>query len=313
MVHDDFTALGVSFQLHLQAERKSGRTIAAYMESVQRFSAWAREGESEGQSARRLTSPDGVTRTHIREWLVVELARVSGQTVVRHYSGVRQWFKFLAAEEEIKVDPTEGIKQPKIEEKLTDVPTEDVLKAVMKIVESGGNTFIDRRDAALIRVMISGGARAAEVAGMMVADVDLPGRKIRVMGKGAKERMIPLSNKAVAALDKYIRARRKRPQKDHPQLWLAERSRVTPFTTSGIRQILRRRCQEAGVPKEKWLHPHALRHFWVDECLRLGISEQDLMRLAGWETTQMAGRYAKKSGHDRAHQAVSRINPGDRI
>src|SRR5918995_5507905 len=191
---DDFELLRDSFRRDLRLRNKADRTIGAYIESVDRFIAWARP--------HGLTSVTQVTRKHVRAWLEELLDTVSAQTTVRHHSGAKQGFKWLAAEEEVMSNPFDGIPQPAVPEKLTDVPSVDDVRAVLKVCS--GRTFEDRRDHALHMLLADGGTRAAETIGLLVADVDLNDGVIIVMGKGRRPRGVPIGHKAVASLDRYL-------------------------------------------------------------------------------------------------------------
>lgn len=296
---DPFATLASSFRRDLRLRNRTDSTVRAYMESVDRFAGWAR--------ARGLAAPAEITRHHVREWLETELARVSAQTAVRHYSGVRQWFRWLLTEDEIGADPTYGIPQPAVPERLTEVPTAATLRSVLKACS--GREFTDRRDTALILVLADGGPRSAEVCGLEVTDVDLDDGVLIVMGKGRRPRGVPIGRKAVAALDRYLRVRSRRPDRDHPALWLGRPN--TPITTSGLRQILIRRSAHAGITPH--IHPHQLRHFFADAWLRSGGTESDLMRVTGWKSRQMVDRYAAALGASRARQAHRVLSPADQL
>ena len=295
---DDFDLLRDSFRRDLRLRNKAERTIGAYVESVDRFADWAR--------GCGLTSVTQVTRDHIRGWIEELLDTVSAQTTVRHHSGAKQWFKWLAAEEEIAPNPFDGVPQPAVPEKPTEVPSVDDVRAVLKACS--GKTFEDRRDYALIMVLADGGPRAAETVGLRVDDVDLNEGVLIVMGKGRRPRGVPIGHKTVAALDRYIRARVKLANSArYDALWLGARG---PLTDSGVRQILINRSDQAGVRR---LHPHALRHFFADSWLRAGGTESDLMRMTGWKSRQMVDRYAAALGASRAREAHKRLSPGDRL
>jgi site-specific recombinase XerD len=296
-VSDNFELLRDSFRRDLRLRNKADRTIGAYVESADRFIAWAR---SQG-----LTSVTQVTRANVRAWLGELLDTVSAQTTVRHHSGAKQWFKWLHAEDEVESNPFDGVPPPAVPEKLTEVPTVADVRAVLKACS--GKTFGDRRDHALIMVLADGGPRAAETVGLRVDDVDLNEGVLIVLGMGRRPRGVPIGHKTIAALDRYLRARSKRKDAYRPELWLGPRG---PLTDSGARQILIRRSDQAGVPR---LHPHALRHFFADSWLRAGGTESDLMLMTGWRSRQMVDRYAAALGASRAREAHKRLSPGDRL
>ena len=171
---DNFELLRDSFRRDLRLRNKADRTIGARVESTDRFIAWAR--------SRGLTSVTQVTRGHVRAWLGELLDTVSAQTTVRHHSGAKQWFKWLHAEDEVESNPFDGVPQPAVPEKPTEVPTVADVRAVLRACS--GKTFEERRDHALISGAGRRRSRAAETVGLRVDDVDLNEGVLTVLGKG---------------------------------------------------------------------------------------------------------------------------------
>lgn len=285
-----------SWRLALKSERKAPETIKSYSDGVTIFLRWC---ESSG------TAPE-LTKSAVQAFVADLLERGAEPTTARaRQLGLRRFSVWLVEEGELDADPLLGIKQPKLDKKVTHALTDDDLKRLIKVCQ--GRSLRDRRDEAIIRLMAETGMRAGEVIGMQVADVDLERGLATVQrGKGGKGRVAPFSPQTATAIDRYLRARRTHRLAETGPLWVGGGGKT--FGYDGLNRSLKERAEAAGI---KGFHPHLLRHTAATRWLRAGGSESGLMAVAGWSTRDMIDRYTGASAAERAAAEARGLNLGD--
>lgn len=297
MPSPDLAVLVDSWELSLRAERKSPATVKAYTTGVAQYLTWCSEADV----------PAVLDRRQVARFVDHLLTRgVQPSTARSRQLGIRRFSAWLEEEGEQVVDPLLGIRAPKLDTKVVEPLTEAQLKAMLKACS--GKDLRDRRDEAILRLMVETGARAGEVAALGVADVDLrEGTAIVRRGKGGKGRSIPFGPDTARAIDRYIRLRRTHSLANRsPALWLGDRGK--PFNYDGLHKSLKMRATLAGV---EGFHPHRLRHTAAHRWLAAGGSEGGLMAVAGWTRPDMLLRYTKAQASARAADEARGLNLGE--
>lgn len=141
-----------------------------------------------------------------------------------------------------------------------------------------------------------------------VDDVDFSMAVVHVLGKGSRPRAVPFGPRTATALDRYKRVRAHQAGAQRPELWLNPRGGA--LTASAVAQIIRRRCDLAGIVR---LNPHAFQHTAAAAWSLAGGNETDAMRLFGWRSRAMVARYASATADERAREAYKRLAPRDRV
>ena len=301
MTSEPLDSLAASFTRCLKGEGKADRTRALYAETVRFYADWLTE---QGHSA----DLSQLTKANVVEWLGdLRDRKLADSTISYRWRALHRFARWCVAEGILGSDPLDGISVDRPEPPHVAVLSDDDLTALIKACRGSG--FRERRDEAMIRLLIDCGLRVAELVGIDTDDLDLDGETVTVTGKGGRRRAAYFGARTGLALDRYLRVRRAHRFASDAALFLGERGR---FTTDGVRERMKTRARLAGLDPMK-VHPHAFRHSWAHDWRLNGGDSEDLKRLAGWRSDAMLARYGASAADHRAMQAARRLRRGDRI
>jgi integrase/recombinase XerD len=292
---EDFAELAELWGVSLRSANRSPRTIDFYLTGVRQFALWC---------DRKSIDPD-LTVGNVEGFTTSLFAdgRISG-TVSGRQTAVRLFSAWLATRDppEIDRDRLAALPPVKIEQKVVDSLLPAEVRALLDACSGRG--FTAARDLAIVRLMLATGARANEVVSMKTWDLQVgTGSIVIVRGKGGKGRRGGFGPKTGEALGRYLRARKRHPFADRPELWLAGKGRRA-LSYDGLYSTLRRRAASAGIPE---FHPHRLRHTWAVKWSRQGGSMTGLMAAGGWQSVDMPMRYFGSAAQELAAEEARRL------
>lgn len=256
----------------LSAERgASANTIAAYRRDLEDFA---------GFLARTSTAPEAAGTADIRRYLaLLHAAGYSPRTGARKLSALRQFYRFLLAERAVTDDPTSIVDSPRLGRKLPKILHEP---EVMRLLETarrgdGASESDAARTRALVEILYGAGLRVSELVGLPMAALARDGRTVIVRGKGAKERMVPLTEPAHAAIAAYL------PYRDDfggGRYLFPSRGRSGHLTRDGFARILKELALKAGLDPDT-VSPHVLRHAFASHLLAHGADLRSVQQMLG--------------------------------
>jgi integrase/recombinase XerC len=299
----DALASSADAYLHrLAVERRlSPNTTAGYARDLARFRTWCH-----GQA---LASPEQIAASHVRAWVAAEHRRGLGaRSLQRALSAVRGWCEYLLAEGAIRRNPTADVQAPKAEQRLPSVLEPDVMA---RLLSMEADDALSARDRAMMELLYSSGLRLAELTSLDLGDVDLRDATVRVTGKGAKTRVVPVGAKAREAITAWLAQRRAGPQER--ALFVSQRGER--LSRRGVQARVKRWGELRRIAQG--VHPHLFRHSFATHLLESSgdlRAVQELLGHADISTTQVYTHLDFQhvaSVYDRAHPRAGKRRDDD--
>ena len=262
-----------SYGRYLKLERNFTRnTLDAYLRDVEKLLEYA---EAEGLEVKDITTQ------HLQHFAAtLHEVGIAARSQARILSGVRSFFRFLRMDGRIESDPTELLESPLVGQHLPEVlSTEEVdqLEAAIDLTKWEGH-----RNRAIVEVLFSCGLRVSELTGLKLSNLYIEEEFLRVEGKGRKERLVPLSPKAIKELHLWFDDRRHMDIKPGEEDYVFLNRRGSHLTRTMILIIIKRLAEEAGI--KKTISPHTLRHSFATALLEGGADLRAIQAMLGHES-----------------------------
>jgi integrase/recombinase XerD len=275
----DFTAEArAQFLLYLEMELGlSPNTLDAYRRDLRDFSAFCEQISSP------ITDIDAADLGRYLRHLQ-EDKKLATTSVIRHVASLKMFFRFATARGFASADPTKLLEPPHTWKKLPDVLGREQMNALLAAAGTEETNRLAKRDKAIIELFYASGLRASELAELSLEDLHFDIGIVRILGKGNKERIVPVGGQAIAAINDYVQTLRPtlvavkttRAKASHSHLFLTRSG--GPMTRIVLWQLVQRLSRQAGL---RSIHPHTLRHTFATHLLSGGADLRIVQELLG--------------------------------
>jgi integrase/recombinase XerC len=265
------------FERYVVSERRlSPHTLQAYRIDLAALQDWCRRNG--------LHSWTQLDHQHVRTFAArSHAAGLQGRSIQRRLAAVRTFFNFLLREGELQHNPAREVRSPKAAKRLPHTLDVD---QIAQLLNGKPTSALEVRDLAVMELFYSSGLRLSELTGLKLTDLDLPSGQVRVLGKGNKERIVPVGRFARQALQAWLAQRATLAAADEPTVFVGRNGRALSNRT--VQHRLAAKARAAGLPQH--LHPHMLRHSFATHLLESSRdlrAVQELLGHANISTTQM--------------------------
>ncbi len=272
--------IGKHIQHFLDTCRAAGRLSAAsqeaYRRDLEKFAAWCKH--------QQLDRPDSIDAQHLRSFAAREARQgLSPRSIQRRLSALRKWFGFLAERSIIQTNPAADLRAPRARRKLPRTLDPD---QVLQLIDLPGDRPLDIRDRAMLELCYSSGLRVSELADARWERMDLEQGLLRVIGKGDKERLVPIGRHAISALQAWRCEQGNQPGEPPTRVFTSLKGKA--MTVRAIQKRFDVRARQQGLGQS--VHPHQLRHSFASHILESSgdlRAVQELLGHANLSTTQI--------------------------
>ena len=274
-------------------------TRAAYRRDIELFAEWLRDEYD-------TMKPTNVNKMHVRQYLAhLHDCGATSRTIARRIAALRRYFIWAIKKGHAASDPTEAVHTPQTKGRLPRPLDEETVTALVTSEDPNAPEWKRTRDRAILEILYGSGLRVSEVCTLQLNSIASDKASMRVMGKGSKERVVPLSDPARVAIDAWKRIRLEvATDESGGALFLGARGKQ--IARRDVARLLDEACARAGIPGGT--HPHALRHSFATHLMDNGADTRSIQELLGHSDAATTQRYTHVS-KERLRIAYTETHP----
>ncbi len=279
------------FSSYLRHERRaSPHTHKNYMVDISQFFSFL-EKRFPGISADGQGHIGQVDVTLVREFMGGMFGSMAPSSMARKIASLRTFFQYCIRQGFIKSNPAREVATPKIPKRVPKFLTVDEVFSLLR--QPAGTSALGSRDRAILELLYASGLRVGELVGLNVEDIDLSQKAVRVMGKGRKERIVPMGDKAVEAIAAYLNVRIGLLPEGSAEQALFVNRRGGRLTARSVERLLGKYIRRSGLQKS--VTPHVLRHTFATHLLGSGADMRGIQELLGHASLSTTQKYTHVS------------------
>jgi len=287
--------LADQFIHHLRIEKGLAKnTIESYSRDLTRYFGFLEKAK---------LNPLKASQINIMEYVSSLAGSLSIRSIARNMSSLKAFYRFLVADEKIETNPARLMSNPKLPRRLPGVLSGEEVARLLAAPDA--STSRGLRNQAMLELLYASGLRVSELVGLRIGNIDLEAGWVRTIGKGSKERMVPMGSIAQQSLKEYLTHSRPNLLKKRGSSHLFVTSRAKPMSRQAFWKIVKRYSRQVGIKKE--ISPHSLRHSFATHLLEHGADLRSVQLMLGHSdisTTQIythVTRERLKQIHEKYH------------
>ena len=295
------------YRVYLQLERSmSPNTVEAYMHDLNTLLGYFETSSIDYKEA---------TLEDFKSFVeALSKIGISARSRARIISGIKAFYKYCVIDRILKTDPTELLELPKIPQYLPSILS---IQEIEKMIDAIDLTEVDKysklnlgdRNRAMLEILYGSGVRVSELVGMRISDINLTERFVKIMGKGSKERLVPLSEAAIGAIKNWMIARNVIDIKHKQEDFLFLNRRGSRMSREMVFIIIKKLAEKAGIVKD--ISPHTFRHSFATHMLENGANLRAIQQLLGHSSITTTEIYTH-TGIAFLHEEIMKYHPRNR-